>query len=79
MNEEIFLFLYVFWLAGWLKVVFNSTYLLHTSNLRETVTDAQLIDLIDQLDEKTKEETTVSFKRKNHGDSDDDLDLDAMF
>ena len=43
------------------------------------MSDDQLIDLIDQFDEKKKEETTITFKRKNLIDSDDEEDLDEMF
>ncbi|CAI2378694.1 unnamed protein product [Moneuplotes crassus] len=43
------------------------------------VSDAQLIDLIDQFDTKKSQETTVTFKRKNLIDSDEEEDLDEMF
>ena len=43
------------------------------------ISDDQLIDLIDQLDEKQASETSITFQRKNLVDSDDDLDIDGMF
>lgn len=43
------------------------------------VSDEQLIDLIDQLNERKTTATSVTFQRKNLVDSDDDIDLDELF
>ena len=51
----------------------------NTGRIQGKVTDDQLIDLIDQLDNKMTSEVSITYQRKNLVDSDDDLDLDEMF